>query len=69
VYGTAEETRGVGAFTASLFTYPTAVERMLAQGWATAAELDEFGRAWTAWGEEPGAFLARFWCEALAWAD
>jgi len=69
VYGTAEETRGVGAFTASLFTYPSAVERMLAQGWATAAELDEFGRAWTAWGEEPGAFLARFWCESLAWAD
>jgi SAM-dependent methyltransferase len=68
-HGTAEETRGVGAFTASLFEYPAAVERVLAQGWATAEELDEFRRAWIAWGEEPGAFLARFWCEALAWVD
>jgi hypothetical protein len=25
--------------------------------------------AWTAWATHPGAFLTRFWCEAMAWAD
>lgn len=25
-------------------------------------------QAWNEWATEPGAFLARFWCEALAWA-
>ena len=68
-HGTPEEVRGVAAFTASLFGYPTAVERAVAHGWATAAEMEEMSRAWLAWGEEPGAFLARFWCEAIAWAD
>lgn len=24
---------------------------------------------WTAWGEDPGAFVARFWCEAVGWVD
>jgi len=30
---------------------------------------EEFQRAWTAWGTQPGAFLARFWCEAIGWAE
>ena len=68
-HGTPEEARGFGTFTASLFQYPSTVERALEQGWATAEELEEIRRAWTAWGEHPGAFVARFWCEAVAWAD
>jgi SAM-dependent methyltransferase len=65
---TPEEARGFGAFTASLFRYPSTVERFVTQGWATAEELEEIGQAWIAWGELPGAFVARFWCEAVAWA-
>jgi hypothetical protein len=68
-HGTVEETSGVGSFTASLFRYPTAVTRAVSEGWATAEELEEMSLAWTAWGEQPGAFLARFWCEAIGWAD
>lgn len=49
-YGTPDETRGLGDFTATLFGE------------------DEFRQAWETWGREPGAFLARFWCEAVAWA-
>jgi SAM-dependent methyltransferase len=67
-HGNDEETRGFGAFNAALFGAPAAQRRILAEGWATEAELAEFRAAWTAWGEHPGAFVARFWCEALGWA-
>lgn len=68
-HGTVDEVSGVSSFTASLFRYPAAVDRAVAEGWATAAELEEMSLAWTAWGEQPGAFLARFWCEAIGWAE
>lgn len=29
---------------------------------------EEFQQAWRDWGRAPGAFLTRFWCEAVAWA-
>ena len=64
-HGTEDEARGFGTFTASLFRYPSTVEQAVARGWATAEELDEMSRAWTEWGEHPGAFVARFWCEAI----
>ncbi|GIG57940.1 hypothetical protein Lfu02_23120 [Longispora fulva] len=67
-HGTAEEVAGIGTFTASTLGYPTAVEKAVAGGWATAAEMAEFQDAWRAWGEDPGAFVARFWCEAVGWA-
>lgn len=68
-HGTQDETRQFGAFTASLFRYPAAAERAIAQGWATAHELEQMAVAWEAWGRDPGAFVARFWCEAVGWAD
>jgi SAM-dependent methyltransferase len=68
-HGTPEQTRSFGAFTASLFGFPAVVRRCAAEGWATADELRAMGDAWIAWGEEPGAFVARFWCEAVGWAD
>jgi SAM-dependent methyltransferase len=36
---------------------------------ATLYREEEFQRAWTEWGSQPGAFLARFWCEAIGWAE
>jgi len=68
-HGTADETSGVGSFTASQFRYPAAVNRAVSEGWATAEELEEMSLAWVAWGELPDAFLARFWCEAIGWAE
>src|SRR5262249_53215384 len=64
-HGTPEQVSGFGRFTASLFGYPSIVERAVTQGWATAEELNEMSRAWTEWGEHPGAFVARFWWEAV----
>jgi len=68
-HGTAEETRGVGAAHASLFRFPIQIERAISHGWATAQEMEQMNQAWLEWGEEPGAFLARFWCEAIAFAS
>lgn len=68
-HGTPEQARGVAAMQASLFGYPAAIARAVTHGWASAQEMAEIGQAWLAWGEEPGAFVARFWCEAVAWSD
>ena len=68
-HGTPDEANGVGSFTASLFRYPAVVNRAVTEGWATTEELEAMSLAWTAWGEQPGAFLARFWCEAIGWAN
>ncbi len=68
-YGDPDETRGLGGFTARLFGSPGVIDRVVREGWATADELATIAEAWVAWGEQPGAFLARFWCEAVAWAD
>jgi SAM-dependent methyltransferase len=68
-HGTPEEAGGVGRFTAGLFRSPATVARVTGHGWATAEELDEMSRAWIEWGTHRGAFLARFWCEAIGWAD
>ncbi len=68
-HGTADEVRGFGSFAASLFGHPAVIEQAVAEGWATTEELEEMSLTWIAWGEQPGAFLARFWCEAIGWAD
>jgi hypothetical protein len=67
-HGTAEEARSVGSFHASLLGYPAVIQRAVSHGWASEQELAEMSQAWLALGEEPGAFLVRFWCEAIAWA-
>jgi hypothetical protein len=68
-HGTADEAGGFGRFTAAGFRDPGTVRLSVAHGWATADELEEMSQAWLAWSEFPGAFVARFWCEAIAWAD
>ena len=64
-----EEVRGFASFNASWFTTPGIVERVVENGWASRAELAAMSEAWLDWGEEPGAFFAGFWCEAIGWAD
>ena len=68
-HGTADEVRGFAAFNAAWFANPAISEPVVRQGWADAEQLATYERAWLDWGEQPGAFFAGFWCEALGWAD
>ena len=68
-HGTDEEVRGFAGFNASWFETPAIVERVVANGWASADEVRATAQAWRAWGERPGAFFAGFWCEALGFLD
>jgi SAM-dependent methyltransferase len=43
--------------------------RLLARGWTDPAALDAMAAAWLAWADRPDAFLARAFCEAVAWRD
>jgi SAM-dependent methyltransferase len=67
-HGTADEVRGFAGFNASWFSTPAIVDEVVRRGWASRDELAATERAWREWGEDPGAFFAGFWCEALAWA-
>jgi SAM-dependent methyltransferase len=63
-YGTPEATQGWAAFWAEYLTHQHA-ELVVAQGWATRADLDRIERAFRAWGTHPDAFAARARCEAV----
>lgn len=39
--------------------------RAIDLGLATEQEMDAMGEAWQRWGDSPGAFWARFWCQAI----
>lgn len=67
-HGDPAETKGLADFNASWYTTPEIVERVVAQGLATADQMTAMSAAWTAWGRHPGAFLAGLWCEAVGWA-
>ena len=66
-HGTPDEVSSYAAFTASWFTTHAMVDAAVAHGWATPAELAAIGEEWLAWGRQPGAFFAGFWCEAIGW--
>jgi len=68
-HGDPAETKALADFNVSWFTTPEVVQRVVAQGWATAEEMAQMSAAWRDWGEQPGAFFAGFWCEAIGWAD
>jgi ubiquinone/menaquinone biosynthesis C-methylase UbiE len=36
-------------------------------GWTDQAEVEAMAAAWTTWAQQPDAFLARAFCEAVAW--
>jgi SAM-dependent methyltransferase len=63
-----ESVRALARFAAEGYANPATAERAVAAGLATAEEMAEFARAWGEWGEHPGAYLARLWCEAIGWA-
>jgi ubiquinone/menaquinone biosynthesis C-methylase UbiE len=65
--GTPEATRMAAGFQARYLEAPEFVAHVVARGWASEAELREMAAAWRAWGDAPGAFAARFTCEAVGW--
>src|SRR5688572_30183298 len=67
-HATPATTRQWGAFWAAELR-GTMGARLLALGWTDRATLDAMAAAWTAWAEHPDAFLARAFCEAVAWPD
>jgi SAM-dependent methyltransferase len=66
--GDGESSRRTAAFWANYLRSPELREQVLEAGLATAGDLDEMADAWLRWGGSPGAFWARFWCQAVGWA-
>ncbi len=67
--GAETSARMTGEFWANYLASPELVEHAVALGLATSAELTAMASAWREWGAHPGAFWARFWCEAIGWAE
>jgi hypothetical protein len=65
-YGTPDATARFSHFWGEVFLAQDR-ERILAEGWATAVQLEMMRRALLAWGQHPDAFFARCRCEALGW--
>jgi ubiquinone/menaquinone biosynthesis C-methylase UbiE len=66
--GDAEATGRTGRFWGAYFRSPELREQAKTFGLASEEELDAMSDAWLRWGESPGAFWARFWCQAVGWA-
>jgi SAM-dependent methyltransferase len=66
--GSAEAVGRVAGFEASWFAAPEVVAYAEALGASDAGEMAAIAEAWTRWSAAPGAFVARFWVTALAWA-
>ncbi len=64
--GTSEAAAATGEFWARYYETPEFREHVGALGWTSANELRAMATAWRAWGAAPGAYWARFWCQALA---
>jgi hypothetical protein len=50
-------------------TQPPISEQLIELGWSSRAELEEIAAFWRAWGENPDAFRARTWREAVGWKE
>ena len=54
-----------GAFWADYYRQEPLVAYAEALGLASREEMAEVSNAWKRWGQDPGAFAARFWCQAV----
>jgi SAM-dependent methyltransferase len=66
--GTADAAGWYGLSEAGWFAAPAVVAVAGERRIATADEMAACAEAWTRWAGHPGAFAARFWVTALAWA-
>lgn len=65
--GTPESTRREGEAMAAIFSETGFRQQITEMGWADEARLNEMASAWLSWGEQPDAFRASPWCEAVGW--
>jgi ubiquinone/menaquinone biosynthesis C-methylase UbiE len=65
--GNANQARLDGEFWARYFEAEEFIAQADVAGWATRSEMLEIAAAWRAWGEDPGAFSATLWCQAIGW--
>jgi hypothetical protein len=66
--GDATSVKWDGEWNARYFEAEPMIALAEARGWATRDEMLEIAGAWRAWGDDPGAFSAAFWCSAIGWA-
>ena len=57
-----------GEWNARYFEAEPMIAQAESRGWATRVEMVEIASAWRAWANDPGAFSAAFWCQAVGWA-
>jgi len=67
--GARETVERAAAWQAAYVEAPPFVARVTGLGIATEVELREIAAAWRAWGGHPGAFAARYWNQAVGWAE
>ena len=68
-FGNLEATRNWAVRMAGTFTQPPVCDQLVELGWASQADLEEIASFWRAWGENPDAFCARTWREAVGWKE
>jgi ubiquinone/menaquinone biosynthesis C-methylase UbiE len=69
VYGDPESTRWFADFAVGLFSAQSMSDVILAEAWATRAELDAMIAALRDWADRPDAFASWLYCAALGWAS
>jgi len=67
-HGTPESVQVAGDGAADYFS-GTFADQVVELGWMDRAEIENLKAAWKAWGENPDAFWARSWCEAIGWKE
>jgi len=67
-HGTPESVQFAGDGAADYFS-GTFADQVIELGWLDRAEIENVKAAWKAWGENPDAFWARSWCEAVGWKE
>ncbi|MEX2246827.1 MAG: methyltransferase domain-containing protein [Dehalococcoidia bacterium] len=66
--GALETAQRAGAYWADYFSAPEFVAYVTSSRLASEADLREMSEAWRTWGQHPGAFWGRMWCQAVGWA-
>ena len=67
-HGTTESVQFAAEGAGSYFS-GTFADQAIELGWMDRAEIDKIKAAWQEWGENPDAFWARSWCEAVGWKE
>ena len=62
-------TTGNAAFEASFFGAPEVVAEVVGRGLSSVEEMASIAAAWSAWGDDPGAFSVGFWVAAVAFVE